>query len=105
MPETRREQALEGFLSHKGLDPREGGGLDVWLTYLYMKYASDLADGLSELARADASWKIRPEKFDPLQHLEKALAGNNIKASLADLTPHVPEYQRLREALATHRAQ
>ena len=105
MLETRREQALEGFLTDKGFDPREAGGLDVWLTYLYMKYASDLADGLSDLARADASWKIRPEKFEPLQHLEKALAGNNIKASLADLTPHVPEYQRLREALATHRAQ
>jgi murein L,D-transpeptidase YcbB/YkuD len=70
-----------------------------------MKYASDLADGLSDLARADKSWKIRPEKFDPLQHLEKALDKNDIKASLLDLTPHVPEYQRLRDALAAHRAQ
>ena len=105
MLETRREQALEGFLTDKGFDPREAGALDVWLTYLYMKYASDLADGLSDLARADAAWKIRPEKFDPLQHLEKALAENDVKASLMDLRPQLPEYQRLRDALAAHRAQ
>ena len=105
MLEARRADAQQGFLTDKGFDPREAGALDVWLTYLYMKHASDLADGLSDLARADPSWKIRPEKFDPLQHLEKALAENNIKESLLDLTPHVPEYQRLREALAAHRAQ
>ena len=38
-----------------------------------MKYASDLADGLSDLAQADTTWKIKPEKFDPAAHLEKAL--------------------------------
>ena len=51
MIEERRKEASKGFLTDKGFDPREAGALDVWFTYLYMKYASDLADGLSDLAQ------------------------------------------------------
>ena len=105
MLEERRKEATKGFLTDKGFDPAEAGKLDVWLTYLYMKYASDLADGLSDLARLDPRWKIRPEKFDALPHLEKALADNRVKESLRDLTPATPEYDRLRRSLAEHKAQ
>jgi murein L,D-transpeptidase YcbB/YkuD len=103
MIEERRAEAAKGFLSDKGFDPREAGALDAWLTFLYMKYASDIADGLSDLARADPAWKIRPEKFDPLAHLEKALADNRIKESLGELLPTSPEYARLRTALSEYR--
>ena len=103
MIDERRKEASKGFLSGKGFDPREAGVLDVWLTYLYMKYASDLADGLSDLARADPAWKIEPEKFDSLTHLEIALAQNKIADSLGELTPQAPEYGGLRKALADHR--
>lgn len=102
MIEERHREASKGFLTDKGFDPREAGALDVWFTYLYMKYASDLADGLSDLSRADTTWKIPAEKFDPLQHLEKALNENRISESLRDLTPQVPEYQRLRTVLAQY---
>ena len=105
MLEERRKEASKGFLTDKGFDPKEAGALDVWLTYLYMKYASDLADGLSDLAKLDNRWKIRPEKFDALQHLEKALADNRIKDSLRELAPAHPEYDRLRRALADYKAQ
>ena len=44
--------------------------LDVWLTYLYLRYASDLANGLSDLAHADPTWKIRDEKTDVSTALE-----------------------------------
>ncbi|MEO5896875.1 MAG: L,D-transpeptidase family protein [Vicinamibacterales bacterium] len=104
MLEQRRKEASKGFLSDKGFDPREAGALDVWLTYLYMKYASDAADGLSDLARIDPAWKIRPETFDPLAHLEKALVDNRIPDSLRELMPVAPEYARLRTALADYRA-
>jgi L,D-transpeptidase YcbB len=104
MLEERRNEASKGFLSDKGFDPREAGALDVWLTYLYMKYASDIADGLSDLARVDPAWKIRPEKFDPLAHLEKALSENRIAESLRELLPTSLEYARLRNALGVHRA-
>ena len=103
--EQRREEAGKGFLTKKGFEPQEAGGLDVWLTYVYMKYASDLADGLSDLAHADPSWQIKPEKFDPVDLLESALTNNNVGASLADLMPSNPQYQALRKMLAQHRAQ
>jgi murein L,D-transpeptidase YcbB/YkuD len=103
--EQRRKEADKGFLSKKGFEPREAGGLDVWLTYSYLKYASDLADGLSDLAQADPKWKITPEKFDPAARLASALEENEVGASLAELTPGNPQYQGLRKMLAEHRAQ
>jgi L,D-transpeptidase YcbB len=103
--QQRRQEANKGFLTKKGFEPREAGGLDVWLTYSYMKFASDLADGLSDLAQADPRWQIRPEKFDPVARLETALEKNRIGASLAELTPENPQYQALRKALAEHRGQ
>src|SRR4051812_20648708 len=103
--EQRRQDASKGLLRSKGFEPGEAGGLDVWLTYLYMKYASDLADGLSDLAQADPRWQIRPEKFDPASHLEKALRDNKVGESLAQLTPGNPQYQGLRKVLAEYRAQ
>ena len=103
MIEERHREASKGFLTDKGFDPREAGALDAWFTYLYMKYASDLADGLSDLSRADSTWKITTEKLDPRQHLEKALAENRISESLRELLPQVPEYQRLRTVLAKYK--
>lgn len=99
----RREEASKGFLTSKGFDPREAGMLDVWLTYLYMKYASDLADGLSDLAHADPAWQIKTEKFDPRAQLDSALEHNNVSASLQELAPVAPEYQALRKVLADYR--
>ena len=103
--EQRRQEAGKGFLTRKGFDPREAGSLDAWLTYLYMKYASDLADGLSDLARADPKWQIRPEKFDPANRLDEALEKNNVRASLVGLAPENPQYRALRKVLADYRAQ
>jgi murein L,D-transpeptidase YcbB/YkuD len=105
MLEERRREGSKGFLTDKGFDPKEAGALDVWLTYLYMKYASDLADGLSDLAHADGSWKIKPEKFDPRAHLEKAVSENRLRESLDELKPRIAEYERLRSLLQTYREQ
>jgi murein L,D-transpeptidase YcbB/YkuD len=77
--------------------------MDVWLTWLYMKYAADLADGISDLSHADPTWQIKPEKFDPLAHLEQALADDRVEQSLTDLVPSNPEYASLKKALATYR--
>ena len=99
----RREEASKGFLTKKGFEPVEAGRLDALLTYVYMKYASDLADGVADLAHADPGWQIRPEKFDPLAQLEKALAEDHVEQSLNSLTPDAPHYRALREALAEYR--
>ena len=102
--DQRRQEASKGFLTKKGFKPAEAGVLDAWLTYLYMKYASDLADGLSDLAQADKTWQIRPEKFDPARQLEEALEKNNVGASLLALRPENPQYRALRQMLGEHRA-
>ncbi|MCA1563343.1 MAG: L,D-transpeptidase family protein [Acidobacteria bacterium] len=101
--DTRYREGSKGFLSQKGFDPVQAGQMDAWMTYLYMKFASDLADGLSDLARADPTWKIKPEKFDPLIELERALTENRVAESLAELTPKDPQYQALRKVLSEYR--
>jgi murein L,D-transpeptidase YcbB/YkuD len=78
--------------------------MDTWLTYLYLKYASDLADGVSDLAHADPAWQIDTEPFDALAHLEQALQDHRIAESLTALTPTDDEYSALRKALADYRA-
>jgi L,D-transpeptidase YcbB len=103
--EQKRQAASRGFLSKQGFEPSEAGEHDAWLTYLYLKYASDLADGLSDLARADAEWQIRSERFDPAARLEDALEKNRVEASLRELTPENPQYQALRRMLAEYRGQ
>ena len=99
----RRADASKGFLSKKGFDATEAGALDAWLTYLYMEYASDLANGLSDLAHADPNWQIRGQTFDPLATLAAALDQNAISKSLDDLVPRDPQYTGLRKALADYR--
>jgi L,D-transpeptidase YcbB len=100
---ARRAEASRGFLTRQGFDPEEAGKLDVWLTYVYLKYAGDIANGISDLAQADRNWHIKPEKFDPRAHLAEALEKNRIAQSLADLLPKHREYTALRDALAEHR--
>ncbi len=103
--QAKLTDASKGFLSKKGFDPGEAGTLDVWLTYLYMKYASDLANGVSDLAHADPAWRIKPEKVDALTHLEQALERKQISQSLAALAPDSSHYRQLLNALAEYRAQ
>jgi murein L,D-transpeptidase YcbB/YkuD len=102
--DRRRHEASKRCHAKKGFEPTEAGSLDVWLTYLYMKYTSDLADGVSDLAHADPKWQIRPEKFDPSTLLESALRENRVGRSIAELMPGNPQYQALRKMLAEHRA-
>ena len=103
MLDARRREASKGFLTKKGFDPGEATAMDVWLTWLYLKYASDLADGVSDLAHSDPKWQIKPEPFDALAHLEGALRDNRIEQSLQDLVPKNPEYAGLKKALADYR--
>ena len=103
--DQKTQEASKGFLTSKGFKPAEAGALDVWLTYLYVKYASDLADGLSDLAHADPKWQIRPDKFDARARLEEALANNRVADSLMELTPDNAQYRNLRKVLGEYREQ
>jgi murein L,D-transpeptidase YcbB/YkuD len=103
MLDARRREASKGFLTKKGFMPEEATAMDVWLTWVYMKYASDLADGVSDLAHSDPKWQIKPEAFDALAHLEGALRDNRVEQSLQDLVPKNAEYAGLRKTLTDYR--
>lgn len=100
---ARRVEAGRGFLAAKGFEETEASKLDVWLTYLYLQYASDLTSGVANLSRADPKWQIRDKKAEPMQHLEHALEQNRVAQSLTDLTPRHLQYTGLRDALAKYK--
>ncbi len=100
---ARRQEAGRGFLTTKGFAPAEASKLDVWLTYLYLSYASDLSSGVSDLSHADPNWKIRDDKPDLLGLLEKSIDENRVAASLKELVPQHRQYVGLRDALAKYR--
>src|SRR5260221_12260743 len=66
---ARRVEAGRGFLTMKGLDERGATNLDVWLTYLYLQYASDLANGVANPTHPEPNWQIPVKKYGPLDHL------------------------------------
>jgi murein L,D-transpeptidase YcbB/YkuD len=101
--DERHQEAQKGFLTKRGFNPAEAGALDAWLTYLYLKYASDLADGLSDLAHADPNWQIKTEKFDPAARLDQALERHAVEQSLRELAPETAQYRSLRQVLADYR--
>src|SRR6187399_1380395 len=103
MLSAKRREAGRGFLTQKGFDPAEASRLDVWLTYLYISYASDLSHGLGDLSRADPRWKMRDKKVDLLNALQHGVDDNRVGRSLEDLVPRHPQYVSLRDALATYR--
>jgi murein L,D-transpeptidase YcbB/YkuD len=101
----RQHARASGPFSKTTLRPDDAAALDAYLTYVYMKLASDLADGVSDPARADPAWTIARQTFDPLSHLERALEERRVFESLRELTPDAPDYLALRDALARHRAE
>jgi murein L,D-transpeptidase YcbB/YkuD len=100
---ARRVEAGRGFLTMKGFNEGEAANLDVWLTYLYLQYASDVTNGVANLAHADPAWKIRGKAADPLKQLEQALQQGAIAESLGRMTPRHAQYTGLRETLVKYR--
>jgi murein L,D-transpeptidase YcbB/YkuD len=100
---ARRAEAGRGFLTQKGFNAAEAVPFDIWLTYLYLQYASDLAHGLSDLSHADPSWRIRSRDFDASASLTDALEHNTVSKSLDALTPQHQQYVMLRDALKRYR--
>jgi murein L,D-transpeptidase YcbB/YkuD len=100
----RRAEAGRGFLTAKGFDPDTAAALDVWLTYLYLQYASDITSGVGNLSHLDPDWQIKPSRIDAAALLQSAIDGNRVAQSLDDLLPRDPQYVALRDTLATYRA-
>jgi murein L,D-transpeptidase YcbB/YkuD len=101
---ARRADAGRGFLTARGFDPDTAASLDVWLTYLYLQYASDITSGVGNLSHLDPNWQIKASRPDMTALLQSAIDQNRVAESLDDLLPHHPQYLALRDELAQYRA-
>ena len=92
-----------GGTGRKRFSEEDAGEVEVRLTLAYMQFASDLADGVSDLARSNPAWHMRPRTFDPAAHLATAIADRKIVESLDALRPSNQEYRALGALLADYR--
>ncbi|MET0215347.1 MAG: L,D-transpeptidase family protein [Vicinamibacterales bacterium] len=92
-----------GGTGRKHFSEEDAGEVEVRLTLAYMQFASDLADGVSDLARSNPAWHMRPRTFDPAAHLTTAIADRKIVESLDALRPSNQEYRALGALLADYR--
>ena len=92
-----------GGTGRKRFSEEDAGEVEVRLTLAYMQFASDLADGVSDLARSNPAWHMRPRTFDPAAHLTTAIADRRIVESLDALRPSNQEYRALGALLADYR--
>jgi L,D-transpeptidase YcbB len=77
--------------------------LDKELTAAYLKLASHKLRGRVNPGRLDALWKTNRRTKDLARHLEDALKGGNIAASLQELEPQDRQYVALKEAYNNYR--
>jgi murein L,D-transpeptidase YcbB/YkuD len=75
---------------------------ELELTDAFLRYASALARGRVAPQDIETDWRIAAPAFDPGKVLDAAMAGD-VAAVLADLAPHDPAYERLRQALDHYR--
>lgn len=102
------EYGLEALAPLVGPGPgpaaEDPAALDVRLSYAFLKYASDLAEGRFNPRGASFYWAEKPRSADLLATLETALSSGQLARILAGLEPdHVP-YEALKESLARHHA-
>ncbi len=95
----------QGDHGRKRFSEVDAGEVDVRLTLAYMQFASDIAQGVSDPARSDPAWHMRPRTFDPAAHLTTAIANGTVAESLDALRPNNKEYRALAELLADYRNQ
>ena len=102
---TEHKVASKGFLRRKGISRPSEAASRTLVDLFVLKIRLYLADGLSDLAQADQSWQIRPEKVRCHRASRGSTTNNRIEKSLRELTPENPQYQGLRKVLGEYRAQ
>ena len=84
------------------IEPRELAEMDIFLTDVFLIYASHLLSGRVDPVRLDPLWKADRRKVDLIQVLEEALSGNRVEEALRSLVPAHKEYLGLRQALGRY---
>src|SRR5688500_14749749 len=77
--------------------------VDVWSTWAFMSYASDISDGVTDPKQIKGTWGMRPAPIDSVKTLDTALRSGEIAKTLESIAPRHPEYMSLRKALADYR--
>ncbi|MDX1710291.1 MAG: L,D-transpeptidase family protein [Rhodovibrionaceae bacterium] len=84
-------------------EPAALGQLDVLISGALLEYAGDLKRGRLAPRSIDPELFQAPDSFDRLTELRRLAASQRPGADLRDLAPALPEYRRLRRALAHYR--
>ncbi|HSB25538.1 MAG TPA: L,D-transpeptidase family protein [Burkholderiaceae bacterium] len=78
--------------------------LEKALTAAMLRYLRDLHDGRVVPQQIQAGFAGRPsDRFDAAAVLRDAVASGRLADAVRQAAPHVPQYERLREALARYR--
>jgi murein L,D-transpeptidase YcbB/YkuD len=78
--------------------------LDAKMTYAYLRYAADLLGWSSKPSDIDRNWLSHPKEDDLAARLERAVADNQVRATLEELAPTHSQYKGLQAALVNERA-
>lgn len=84
-------------------DARRFADLDLLLTDAFLVYGSHLLVGRVNPETIDPEWKANRRDADLASVLDRALAGEGLRAALHGLLPPQRGYARLREALVRYR--
>jgi murein L,D-transpeptidase YcbB/YkuD len=91
-----------GKVSRSTTRATELAWLDAKLSYTFFEYSAHLYRGRVSPKRINAAWQVASRNRELAAVLEDALARKNICGSLAKLTPNLPEYAALRQALGVY---
>jgi len=85
------------------LEPATAAEADVRITLAAVRLARDLRDGVTLPEKIDRHW-VATSAQDVGAVVARAAGSRDVEAGLRTLAPQHPQYARLREALAHHRA-
>ena len=99
--------AIEGVVNTKRLsDDASAGTLadaDVLLTSAYVAYAADMLAGQVDPKTVSQAWFIPISAQELDSAIVRGIESPDMKATLAAMAPHDPDYNRLKEAYARYR--
>lgn len=85
-------------------DTKELLKAELWASAMVLRLSQSLA-GQEKVPRAgDQTWPLQAMKNDTVASLSDAVDAHHVEQYLADLTPHVPAYIALKQALQHYRA-
>lgn len=99
---AHRQNANGRRFSRDAFQKNDIDDVDVWTTWAFMAYASDLADGVTDPRKIKGTWGMRPAPVDTVKLLNDALESGDVEEAIAAVAPRHPEYAALKKALVDY---